>query len=536
MIISSLALAITLSAVCLPAFAAEPVQVRSVRVVAGPDVAHLVPGSPLVIEEWQYHDLGDEQPVVRDPYGKISVGSSPVTAVYDLAAVSNRWINGVGTNYFRVAPMDAGTVSRFGLVSCASPPTVEVWSPARKAWLATVATNGALSVGAPYPLPYGSMRAVGAVDDCGALDVDVRRLSLYGGADMSATSGCARVRITWTPVGMPGTEAYAPLPLPADPASNAIIAVTADLDGNGRYSPGEPYGVLSAKPSPYFLPAVTLTGVSPATWRIDLSGAIRANSFAAQKSLIDRGILGYLQDNRESPTIDDMPDTRNFSMALCGVAINGIASSTVTTTRYFAFRKLISTARRVIDAGLWTEANLYEMGLYDVGEDYVTDGDLLYNLSVGNVTNATYNLLFNNRTAIITLTNNVLATSYVNFYDEPRPQCVQLTPDGTAFRPGTYPVFTWTCPSRKEYNRCAIIIYSSSGDDGNRLYTMTGQPERSYDGVYSMAIPIGIGWRSRSGEPFAAGINYWWTVSMIDAKFQTGDTTASRRMFYFAAD
>ena len=37
MIISSLALAITLSAVCLPAFAAEPVQVRSVRVVAGPD-------------------------------------------------------------------------------------------------------------------------------------------------------------------------------------------------------------------------------------------------------------------------------------------------------------------------------------------------------------------------------------------------------------------------------------------------------------------------------------------------------------------
>ena len=519
--------------------AAEPVQVRSVRVVAGPDIAHLVTGAPLVIEEWQYHDLGEGQPVVRNPYGKMIVGSSSVVAVYDLAATSNRWIFSGGTNYVRVAPLDPGTVSRFGLVSCAAPPIVEVWSPTRQAWVATVASNGALCVGAPYPLPYGAMRTVGTVGDDGSLDVVMRRLALYGGAAMSATPGTARVRITWTPTGMPGTEAYAPLPLAAAPASNAIIAVTADLDGNGRYSPGEPYGVCNAPSSPYFRPAVTLTGTSSSTWRIDLSSAIANNSFDAQRSLIDRGVLGYLRNDRDSATLDDMANTRNVTIALCAQALNGTSMRKVTSgtvTVYYGYRTFVSTSR-VFETGVapWTEANLYEIGMADVGEGYVDNETIISNLGQSVVTNAQYNILINGKTSNPPLTNNVLATAYVNVYEASRTKCVQLTPAGTAFSPGEYPVFTWRSTASKSYERCIINIHSAASG-GNILFTRESAPTRSPDGTYSMSLPVRIGWLGRNGQQFVAGSNYWWSVSMIDAKFQSADTTATRRAFSFASE
>jgi len=517
--------------------AAEPVPIRSVRVIAGPDVAHLVPGAPLVIEEWQYHDLGVGQRIVREPYGKIEVGASPMSLVYDLAATSNRWVFSGGTNFLTVAPLEPGTVSRFGIVSCVAPPTVEVWSPARQAWAATVATNGVLCVSSPHPLPYGTARVVGQVGGDGSLDMDLRSFALYGSMAFSATSGAARVRISWTPAGMPGTEAYVPLPLAAAPASNAIVAVTADLDGNGRYSPGEPYGVYAAASSPYFRPTVTLTGTSPSTWRIDLAGAIANNTFEAQQSLIDRGVWGCVYTNRHVNTLDVMPDTRDAKLSICGTAINNTAKRTVNTTAYYAFRTFSSTLRTV-DIGFattMTEANLFEMGIAAPGEDYVTDSGILSNLGISNVTNASFDLWLDTGTGKLTTTNNVLATSYVNAYESSRTKCVQITSADTAFPLGTYPVFRWRSPAVKSYDRCILNIHSAASS-GNILFSHESAPARFPDGSYALALPIGVGWLGRNGQQFVAGSNYWWSVSMTDAKFQAADTTATRRAFSFASE
>jgi len=490
--------------------------VRCVRVTASPDVGEV--RAPLIVEEWQAKDEGDGNLLTRINHRKLVI--APGQQVSVSWPVSNRYVRlpPAGSHLWR-SPC-AGGVARFGLFS-AAPDSVAVSAGGREA----SSVSGALEMAAPYPLPYGTSRAAGSLaDDGSAIDVQLSRFV--------AASGTT-VTVAWTPVSASLSEAYVPFPSGDDLATNVTIAVTADIDGNGKYTPGEPFGAFRMEYGDYAAPEISLTRVHPAIMRIDLASAVTHNDYDAQAADCDRRVVGY-GACEVLATSDDMPRPDGFvRVRIMLSAINGVGYHVQNQhlAALKAFDRRIDIAERpVIDETLLTDAKLADVGWNQIE----TEASLL---GITTVYKSEWRIVLGDGTISTLVTNNSLRTGFENYYEATRSSAAPVTPADTVFR--GFPCFRWrfmsTAINGFPYPTWRVQVHTASSSGAVVYSQLFYSTCLDADGRCSVTIPIRPGALGNDGTPISA-TSYWWSVSPCDAKFPAADSSATRRKFTLASE
>lgn len=490
--------------------------VRCVRVTASPDVGEV--RAPFIVEEWQSEDGGEGRLLSRVNHRKLVI--APEQQVSVSWPISNRYVRlpPTGARLWR-SPCSGG-LARFGLFS-ASPDSVAVSAGGREA----SSVSGTLEMAAPYPLPYGTSRAAGSLAaDGSALDVQLSRFV--------AASGTT-VTVTWTPVSASLSEAYVPLPSGGDLPTNVTIAVTADIDGNGKYTPGEPFGVTRMAYGDYAAPEICLTRVHPAIMRVDLASAVTHNDYASQAADCDRRIVGYGALEVLS-TLGAMPHpSSTVRVRLVLSAINGRGAYNNAHADLIAFDRRINLAERsAID-----ESMLYDTRTSDLGWGELEAQATRLGWPAASFYSSTWCIVLGDGSVSQTQTNCYLKTSFVNFYETSRSSATPLTPANTTFK--GFPRFRWSFTTTASY---AIpyptwrVQVHSAASGGDVVYSQSVASQcQDADGSFSVTIPMLPGALGNSGTPISA-TSYWWSVTPCNAKFTTFDNSATRRKFTLASD
>ena len=489
---------------------------RCVRVTADQVVGEVK--APLIVEEWQTHDGGEGQLLSRVNRRKLVI--APGQQVSVSWPITNRYVHVTAGNAHVWRSPCVGGIARFGLFS-ASTGTLSVSAGGRD----TVSASGALELAAPYPLPYGTSRQTGSfAADGSAIDVQLSRFVAASGAT---------VRVAWTPVSASLSEAYVPLPSGGDLATNVTIAVTADLDGNGTYTPGEPFGACYMAYADYAAPSICLTRTHPSIMRVALASAVTHNDYDAQATDCDRRIVGY--GAKELPDgVDSMPGPESVVRVRIALSsINNLGQLNTTYANLVAFdRRIDLTERPTIDETILLDSRTYLLGSGDlIGQASnlgISESGFIYE---------NWRIVLGDGTVSSSVANNWLKTAFINYHESTRSAASPKTPVGTVFR--DFPRIRWQHTSTAGYHTpypgWYINVHSASSG-GSTIYTQRlFSPCLDADGYYSATIPILPGARDSSGNLIAA-TNYWWSVTPIDAKFPSADSSATRRKFWLATE
>ena len=483
---------------------------RCVRVTADPSVGAVT--APLIVEEWQAVDGGSGQLLLRINHRKLVI--APGQQVSLSWPISNCYVRLPPTGSFLWRSPCADGLARFGIFS-ASPDSLSISAGGRDA----ASASGVPEIAAPYPLPYGTSRPMGALAaDGSALDTQLSRYVAASGTTIS---------VAWTPVSASLSAAYVPLPSGCDLPTNVTIAVTADLDGNGTYTPGEPFGACHMQYADYAAPEVCLSRTNPSIMRVNLASAVTHNTHEAQTADCDRSVAGPI--TIDVPTTDAMPSPdQTVRVRIALSAINGRGAYNSTYANLIAFDRRINLSERpIID-----ETVLLDAGLYDLGAGDLATQAANLNISATTFTSASWRIILGDGLSSPTVTNNNLATGWINYYEESRSSATPVTPAGTVFR--GFPQFKWrhrsTASFATGYPVWNVKVHTAATGGGVVYEQSFVSPCLDADGLHSATLPILPGALGTNGAAIAA-TNYWWSVSPCDAKFTTPDTSASRRQF-----
>ena len=317
-----------------------------------------------------------------------------------------------------------------------------------------------------------------------------------------------------------------------------LFVAFADLDGNGAYTPGEPYGAVNNievgwnRTRPF---SIELTDTSASVMRIDLASAIAANDFASQALINDRGVnptpwnrnLEY--ENVGAPISEYLPRTR---VKIVQTGFNGIYSKKSGTTYIYPTQVVFDKYIDLSVNPVITERDLLADGQIDLDEVTVRTGasKILGNSDI--LTNAQYRVIIGDNTDSSSTNSSALATMFVNAF-EPGPSQSLATPvepagDITEIQP----TFTWKHTNKigKAYPAFVLRVFTT---DNKEIYNSGKQPApaRDAEGVYSWTAPIYANMLTPQGKLFSTTNNYYWTVSMLDAKFSSANTDATKCYF-----
>ena len=491
-------------------FAVPAFPARCVRVTASPDVGAVT--APLIVEEWQAVDGGSRQLLSRINHRKLVIAPGQQVAVS--WPVSNRYVSLPPTGSHLWRSPCAGGLARFGLFS-ASPDSLSISADGRDA----ASASGAPELAAPYPLPYGTSRPMGSLAaDGSALDVQLSRFVAASGTTVS---------VTWTPISAALSEAYVPLPSGGDLATNVTIAVTSDLDGNGRYTPGEPFGACHMQYADYAAPEVCLTRVHPSIMRVDLSSAVTHNNYDAQEADCDRRVVGYAE--LAVGSLGSMPPpSATVRVRIALSAINGRGAYNGTYANLVAFDRRINLAERpVIDESMLCDVSISDLGWSGLAEQATALG-----FTADSMYSSSWRIVLGDGAISSTVTNNNLTSAFINYYEVTRSSAKLLTPANTGFK--GFPRFRWSFTSTAiyalPYPTWHVQVHTASSA-GSVVYSqLVASQCQDADGHFAVTIPILPGALGTKGTPISA-TNYWWSVSPCDAKFTTPNTSASRSQF-----
>ena len=316
-----------------------------------------------------------------------------------------------------------------------------------------------------------------------------------------------------------------------------VFAVFSDVNCDGVWTPGEPYGVLDAVDVGYAsIPdsVVEVTDCNSSMMRLDLAGALAANEFAAQAALNDRGVNGLSSEaNVEAkPNAYQNPldTTTRVRVRLVRHQVNRQTSNYNAGDRktYYVGEVLMD---RYVDVSLvapLTEAVLLEQGVPDL--DWGTGlPNLCYyqNIKFANLGSIAYALIVGDEdwTPDKALSEcNCLSTVFVNAFEigdeQTKAAPLSVSFEGEACRP----TFRWRHDQkRKFYPAFRLRIW-----DGATLVYDSGvqrAPVRDAHGVYQWTAPAYVGNQLENGK------DYEFSVSMLDAKFMTPNTSETKMPF-----
>ena len=322
---------------------------------------------------------------------------------------------------------------------------------------------------------------------------------------------------------------------------NTFVAFL-DYSNDGIWNPGEPYGVAADVDVGWSGSAFALemTDTSPQTMRINLGEAVAQNEFSAQSGFSDRGVSlfgkGANVSVPEGHEGTNMPisTATDVTVRFVRTAVNGVERRVVSGATYYANYGVLTVKKNLAANPYLTELDLVDAGVLDLDWGGLT-GTSDLGVAPANVTSVRYRLVLGDGSILPTVTNNNLATCFVNTFDTEQPTCSLISPRGAVF---TQPTFNWKYTSAigKAYPAFRLRVYTAKTggtlvyDSGNRR-----SPPQNVDGSYSWTAPIYPDMMTPSGKIFATTNNYFWTVSMLDAKYTTPLSSQSRIEFRLEA-
>ena len=324
-----------------------------------------------------------------------------------------------------------------------------------------------------------------------------------------------------------------------------------------EYVVGAPYGVVTGVMIGYAGISdceVELTDVSESVMRIDLKAAAAGNEFATQIALNDRGVNNAPHNANVGVSVFGYTNTLDTAskvrVRVLRAAMNG-------NTRYYnpQSRSYYYVGGTVVDTVIdtrfqpfLTEAVLAAAGVLDV--DWKTnDGGNEFTAvaQMNNMNNvvqtANYAILIGDspleytpgadtmiEQGVVVDRLNLLETLFVNNFEVGAAGAQTRTvPTGViAKNSAAQPTFTWTHanPIGKAYPAFRLRVWTAE-KGGTAVYDSGNlrAPVRDASGKYAFTAPI---W---TGVQLEAGVKYYYSVSMLDAKFRTPNGTETRYEF-----
>lgn len=308
------------------------------------------------------------------------------------------------------------------------------------------------------------------------------------------------------------------------------FVVFMDENGDGEWTPGEPYGVASDVDVGWNHAdvKVELTDTSAQTVRIALADALGATDFATANALTDRGVKGSYYENFASAFVG----TQSVASARTRVRI---VRSSINEVRRADYNRVVYDETLDLTANsAFTEANLREAGLLDLDWGRLTSD---FQGTASYITNATYRIVLGDGPVDYGVTNNNFAVLFGNVFERsytktaPDAGLAQIVYSGS-------PTFRWkhepldAVGNRiKDYPAFKVQIYSA--DQKTVVYESDAMPApvRDSNGYYSWTAPVYAGMVTPKGYVFETTNNYYWAVSMLDAKFTSFNSGETKMPF-----
>ena len=324
-----------------------------------------------------------------------------------------------------------------------------------------------------------------------------------------------------------------------------------DVDGNGAWTAGEPYGAVAnvdvgwSHVAPF---SVELTDTHPSMLRVNLGEALAGgipdvDTFNLNS---DRGVRGSYYDNGMSPYIGlEAPHAGQTRVRVVRTSVNDLKSYGGTY-----FNEVVYDGTFDFEAHpLLTEADILAKGLLDLDWTTLRTAWLTSRKGSTDMTQlakATYRIVIGNGSVAEesdAAPNNDLPATFVNAFEVRSEQTPALPVAPAGIVNAGQPTFRWTHnpvdttgKRVKDYPAFRLRVWRNAAksqlvyDSGNQP-----APARDADGVYSWTAPIYANSLTPQGVTFATTNNYFWTVSMIDSKFMTANANETAREFRMEA-
>ena len=344
--------------------------------------------------------------------------------------------------------------------------------------------------------------------------------------------GSSYVRASWQSSAIGGNtrmslhlgESDAPAESPTDLGhvreGNNTFVVFLDLEGGteGQWDPGEPYGVAKDVDVGWSAAEFTveLTRTTPIMARFNLKEAIPAGEFDSANEKTDRGVVnncrGYVPNEKSLYPGTNMPS--NVSLTRVRVVRNWINRSS-TSADVLLDRSFDLSVHPYL-----TEADLLANGVYDL--DW---GTLLpaWGAGAATLTNATYRVVIGDDDVgeYENFANN-LPVLFANRY-EARLWQTPTVPDPKLEQTvySSRPTFRWSHTNSIDKAYPAFQLKIFKADKTTVVYDSGVQraPARDSSGMYEWTAPVYAGMVTPNGYMFDTTNNYYWAVSMLDAKY-----------------
>ena len=316
-----------------------------------------------------------------------------------------------------------------------------------------------------------------------------------------------------------------------------MFAAFLDKDGDNKWTPGEPYGVARWVDVGWAGAAfkVELCDTAAQTYRINLAEAFAANDFEGQRAFNDRGVVGYPGGQNYGALIPgtNMPSATESAVRLRIVrsAINGRMSNSQGNASEVVFDTVVRPSAHPV----FSELNILEAS-YDLDWSSLKRKAQAMNFNYETVTNAAYRVVIGDGTVDPGEVNNSLATLFVNAFEPGSEQtkAIPIAPKGNIY--SGQPTFEWTHTNKigKLYPAFRLTLWNAAGE---AIWNSGVQPApaRNSKGVYSWTAPIYADTPLANGTIFQTTNNYQWSVSMLDAKFTTVNSSEAKQPFRLEA-
>ena len=316
-----------------------------------------------------------------------------------------------------------------------------------------------------------------------------------------------------------------------------------DLDGDGAWTAGEPFGVATDVDVnwSHATVSVELTDTAPQTFRIDLAKAAQANDFTSQQTLNDRGMQSSIASGSNKALAEDrvgqqMPaaDETATRVRLVLSEVNGRAASA--SSSYVVGGVALDVTKNLAANPVLSERDLLQTGTLDLGwGTFLSTKATGLGIGIAGVTSTTYRVVLGDGSVNTAIPSNInsLATMFVNRYESGAAQtkCVPVNAESVVY--AAQPTFSWTHPNAlgKDYPAFRLRVWKANGS--TLVYDSGAQkaPPRDADGVYTWTPPLYADMATDKGVVFATTNNYKWAVSMLDAKFTTPNEDETKSDF-----
>ncbi len=318
---------------------------------------------------------------------------------------------------------------------------------------------------------------------------------------------------------------------------NMIIAF-ADLDGDGEYSAGEPYGVVRNVEVSWrgTSAEIELTDVSPVTPRISLVDAESDRGISrpeyydwlTQSYILPSSLSWMAKMNIVSTALESSDKAQHIRVVRWLVDGNSAVDCGI-QNRVVLDKYVTTSVRSVL-----TEADIFANGELDLDWKYlnseVVNNSVVKSKQLG-ITNVTYLVVTGDArvdwwsTVLTNYTVTALDTLVTRKFGKDRvlPEPVSAGEVGGVVRTAN-PTFTWKldCPDEEGYPAFRIQVLKTDAAK-TKVYDsgILPAPARNGKNEYVWAAPLFVGDKTQEGVVFDNNTNYSWKVAMYNAKFST---------------